>query len=157
MTILTTDQMREIASTVHSKSAKIRALDRHGVTKSAIASFLGIKYQFVYNVLSRDAPKFETVAAAARIETSGDSSFVQLQLEEGGRVALPADYLEASGLRPGDAVICRRTADGLSIMTRAEALGHFGALLKQRMPDQADLIQLLLSENRTQSTNERET
>lgn len=144
MTDLTDEQMREIASTAHSKSAKIRALDRNGVTKSAIAAFLGIKYQFVYNVLARDVPKFETTPPASGRAASG-GAVLQLRVEAEGRVTLPAEFIEAESLRQGDTLFCRRDAEGITIMSRAAAIKSLETLLKERLPDQAGLIEALLN------------
>lgn len=47
------------------KSEKIRALHKAGLSRYAIAKALGIRYQFVYNVLARGAPKKEMAPKAS--------------------------------------------------------------------------------------------
>lgn len=52
-------KMSEIAAGLPTKSAKIRALDDAGYSRSEIANFLGIRYQHVRNVLVAPKPKRE--------------------------------------------------------------------------------------------------
>lgn len=154
MTELTDEQMRALTAQAGSKSAKIRALDRHGVSKSAIANFLKIKYQFVYNVLARDAPKFEADAKAAATDgqRAAAPEFFQVEIDCEGRIRLPAEYVDAERLRGGDALFCRRDGDGIRIMSQAAALRYLGDLVKRHMPDHVSLIDALLTKGKANST-----
>jgi hypothetical protein len=53
---MTRDEMDKVTTGLATKSAKIRALDKLGVTRSEIANYLQIRYQHVRNVLVSPAP-----------------------------------------------------------------------------------------------------
>jgi len=53
---MTRDEMDRAISGLATKSAKIRVLDKLGVTRSEIANYLQIRYQHVRNVLVSPAP-----------------------------------------------------------------------------------------------------
>lgn len=48
---MTEEEMERICAGLTTKSEKIRRLGAVGVTKGDIARYLGVRYQFVYNVL----------------------------------------------------------------------------------------------------------
>ena len=48
---MTKDEMDKVTASLPTKSAKIRALDKLGATRSEIANYLQIRYQHVRNVL----------------------------------------------------------------------------------------------------------
>lgn len=52
-----TKEQKSIVSNDGSKSSKIRALAEQGVARADIARLLGIKYQFVRNVLEQQSNK----------------------------------------------------------------------------------------------------
>ena len=66
---MTREEMDQATNGLPTKSAKIRALDQLGVTRAAIAAYLGIRYQFVRNVLVqpsspvRDRPVEHAISA----------------------------------------------------------------------------------------------
>ena len=138
---MTRGEMEAIVAGVATKSEKIRLLNRAGAKKADIARFLEIRYQHVYNVLKdqggRDSP--------AELEPSADASQIfRLRIQAGQKVQLPPGFIEAEGLQPGDDLICRRDADGIKIMSRASAQEHLRAILRKRLPEQADLLEAVL-------------
>jgi bifunctional DNA-binding transcriptional regulator/antitoxin component of YhaV-PrlF toxin-antitoxin module len=155
MSEISSEEMRELTANASSKSAKIRILDRHGVAKAAIARFLGINYQFVYNVLASPAPKSEAARSAAESDqrSAGDGAFVQLEIDRDGRVALPAGFVEAAGVRTGDRLIGRLDGGQLTLMSQAAALSYLGDLAKRHMPDHVSLIDALLGKSRSDPTD----
>ncbi len=56
---MTRDEMDRATTGLATKSAKIRALDKLGATRSEIANYLQIRYQHVRNVLVSPAPSSE--------------------------------------------------------------------------------------------------
>jgi hypothetical protein len=56
---MTRDEMDRATIGLPTKSAKIRALDKIGVTRSEIANYLNIRYQHVRNVLIGPAPSHQ--------------------------------------------------------------------------------------------------
>ena len=142
---MTRDEMDALTGDTDNKSEKIRRLYTGGVTAAHIARYLDISYQHVYNVLLRaklisKGEVKETPAAAAE---GGET--VLLSLEKGGTVRLPAALLAAHGLADGDRLVCRAGPDGLTIMSRQRALDHLREVARSRMPEEADLFEILLS------------
>jgi hypothetical protein len=67
---MTDAEMDQLTSGLQTKSAKIRLLADHGVSRSGIARYLNIRYQHVRNVLvaprpNRAAPEAATTPAGA--------------------------------------------------------------------------------------------
>jgi len=56
--------MDEVVKGLPTKSAKIRALDQEGYSRSEIARYLGIRYQHVRNVLVAPPPKTDAATTA---------------------------------------------------------------------------------------------
>ena len=139
---MTQDEMEAVIAGAPSKAEKIRRLHRAGVEKADIGRFLEITYQHVYNVLART--RRANPAPNALSEKVAPQIF-HIQLERGLTFALPKDYVEAEGLKPGSTLICRRDADGIKIMSRTAAEDHLRNILRQRLPDQAELLEAVLT------------
>lgn len=116
--------MGRLTESLPTKSAKIRALDGAGYSRSEIAAFLGISYQHVRNVLgslqaSPSEPNEPTEVPAAPgpggppVPTSG-----VLTLDEDGRLPLPRVLLDALGRQPGDTLMWRFEDGELIFMDR---------------------------------------
>lgn len=141
------EEMNAIVAGVPTKSEKIRLLFRAGVAKADIARFLGIRYQHVYNVLLRE----DQAARAASSKNEEQPQVFRIELEAGCKLTLPREFAEEEGLKNGDALICRRDPDGLKIMTSAAAEDYLRSVLRQRLPEQADLLEALLPKGRFRS------
>lgn len=134
--------MEAIVAGVPTKSEKIRLLHRAGVAKADIARFLDIRYQHVYNVLLKDkATKPQSSAADEQVV----QQVFQVKLGAGLKMALPEEFAKDEGLEDGDVVICRRDSDGLKIMSSAAAADYLRTVLRQRLPEQADMLEALLN------------
>jgi hypothetical protein len=66
---MTRAEMDELTKGLITKSAKIRRLEDHGVSRSEIANYLGIRYQHVRNVLIAPRPKRATDEVQASAAT----------------------------------------------------------------------------------------
>lgn len=135
-------ELEAIVAGVPTKSEKIRLLDRAGLAKAEIADFLGITYQHAYNVLFRDKAKPRKRKAA---DDQDERQVFQVKLGAGLKMTLPPEFAESEGLEAGDVVICRRDPDGLKIMSSAAAADYLRTVLRQRLPDQADMLEALLN------------
>jgi len=135
-------EMEAIVAGVPTKSEKIRLLNRAGVAKADIARFLDIRYQHVYNVLLRDKK------ASPQNESAGEQTeqqVYQVKLGAGLKMALPPEFAETESLEAGDVVICRRDPDGLKIMSSTAAEDYLRTVLRQRLPEQAEMLEALLN------------
>jgi len=148
MSIPDYDRMAELVAAAANKSEKIRILHRNGVPKADIGRFLGIRYQHVYNVLLREVATREGASPRPAREESADAggtaSYFDIVIGEGGILRLPEAWLAGEGIKAGDSLVCRHDADGLTLMSRDAALRHLGEIARQRMPEQAGLIEILL-------------
>lgn len=135
---MTDDEMRTLIADAPSKSESIRRLFRAGVSKAAIANFMKLRYQHVYNVLLKISPPSGEVAAPA------DIGFIAIQVDSKGKVQLPTEFLAANGLEDGGTLFCRNDRQGLTLMSRESALDHLREVARKRMPDQAALLDALL-------------
>ncbi len=65
-------RMEQISAGLPTKSAKIRALDEAGYSRSEIAKFLGVRYQHVRNVLVQSGVNISVSRIPAKHNLSGD-------------------------------------------------------------------------------------
>ena len=113
------------------KSAKIRRYASLGFRRAAIADHLGIKYQFVRNVLVAEDGRTGTPMKGSAVVTAPGFSEpsvttydpgamdlpARLQVDDGGRVQLPAKW----GAAPGQIFIARKLGDSIVLMDVASA------------------------------------
>ncbi len=139
-----------IVNSEHSKSEKIRALHREGLSIGDIARALNIKYQFAWNVINSPAP------AREKPRTVEIDDFVQVrtQVGEGGRIVIPAALRTALGLNIGDDVLLRLEAGELHLMTPSQAIRRAQELVRQFVPEGRSLSSELLAERRLEAERE---
>jgi hypothetical protein len=147
---MTEAEMRALTERLPTKSARIRALDKAGVSKTKIGEFLGIRYQHVYNVLARDNSKLRP---PSNVEVDrGEAAFLaKVIVGSRGEVTLPTSALESLGAVPGDELFLRIGPGGLRLMTRASAIEQVQAAVLSRLPEEAAMVAALLggSEDKT--------
>lgn len=140
------EDMERLVADAPSISAKIRILYDAGLPRADIARFVERRYQHVRNVIL-DHEKKKTAERGGAAEAAGpveDAGIVALEIGEDGSVSLPPSWLEGHRLRSGDHVICRADRDGLRITSRDTATRELAAIVKQRMPQEAALLETLL-------------
>ena len=158
--------MDAITAGLPTKSAKIRRLAAAGCARAEIARYLGIRYQFVYNVLHaaetkahaeprkiRRAPtddRARSSAGARRIS----KGCVWATVAKGGRIDLPADFLEAIGIGEGDPVRIALDGDVVRLQGRRSALREVQAVVRRHVPEGASLVDELLDERREEAARE---
>ena len=143
--------MAEVAAGLPTKSAKIRALDGEGYSRSEIAKFLDIKYQHVRNVLVGPKPKTEPKPKPEPVPET-----VWLKVERGGRIAVPATYREAIGVAEGDDVQLRLEGADLHVVSRATAIARVQAMVAKYVPEGVSLVDELIAERRREAAAENE-
>jgi len=137
---MTNEEMHRLIADSPTKSESIRRLFGAGIAKAAIARFMELRYQHVYNVLLRETPRDQEGGTA-----SSEPAFTALQVDVTGKVQLPADFLSANGLDSGGTLFCRHDPRGLTLMSRESALDGLREVARKRMPDQAALLDALLN------------
>jgi antitoxin component of MazEF toxin-antitoxin module len=156
-------RMDELTAGVRTKSDKIRRLAAAGYARADIARYLGIRYQFVYNVLSGPQPKAERFArgsapAAAEPESLEPSvpspNWVWTTVGKGGAVKLPVDFLDAMNVAEGDQVQMALDGDIVRVLSRAAALREAQELVRRYVPEGVSLVDQLLAERRAEAVRE---
>lgn len=146
---VTNEEMDRLTEGLTAKAAKVRALHAAGVSTGDIGRYLGIRYQHVYNVLLR-AGLIEKAAppVSERLPLSGDAEIIVAQVGKAGGIELPAEVMERYGLAPGGTIYCQALPEGLMILSQEAALRQVTALAREKMPEQAALIEALLRRQR---------
>ena len=132
-------EMAQLTGHTEVKAEKIRILFDAGAERAEIAKFLRVSYQHVQNVLKRSG-RLNSIAAAPKVT----KKLWAIKLHKGGRVALPALWLAAQGLKQGDSILCRTDSDGLRIMTRTKAVGALREAMRRRMPEEVSLLEAVI-------------
>ncbi len=145
---MTQDEMERLTAHTEVKSEKIRILFKEGVERADIGRFLEISYQHVQNVLKRS--KLLGKAAAPQ-DAVADGQVYTVTVEVGGKISLPAEYMQKQNIAKGEVLICREEAGGLTIMSREAATDVLREVARQRMPGEAALLEALLG-NRSPNT-----
>ena len=157
-------RMDELTAGVRTKSDKIRRLAAAGYARADIARYLGIRYQFVYNVLSGPQPKSERLPrdsapeAAAEPESSQPSvpspNWVWTTVGKGGVIRLPAAVLTSMGVAEGDQVQLALDGDIVRVLSRAAAIREAQELVRRYVPEGVSLVDELLAERRAEAARE---
>lgn len=118
MTDLPKKEMESLTRRFRTKADKIRALARARVPPADIARFLGIRYQYAYNVMKRSAVTNDVVMDAAARPNRSDKA----TLDAFGRIAIPEHLRNALGVSAGDELLIRLDGEELRLFTRAAGL-----------------------------------
>ena len=101
--------MDEVAEGLTTKADKIRALFRAGYSRSEIAGFLSVRYQYVRNVLVGSGfMETQLSQPLPEQEATPDASvpvLVRTAIGPGGRVVIPAAYRKALEVDEGDYIV----------------------------------------------------
>lgn len=154
--------MEEVATGLQTKSDKIRALAKAGYSRSAIADFLGIRYQHVRNVLVSDerlAGGAKRSASSAGQDAKAASEFDRLyptktKLEADGRVAIPQAFWWALGLKESDSVMISMDGDAIRLMSLPASIRRAQELVRRFVPEGVSLVDELLAERREEAKRE---
>lgn len=110
--------MESLTRLCRTKAEKIRALAHASVAPAEIARFLGVRYQYAYNVLKRSKRTDNTINDAPTIASESDRT----TLDSFGRIVLPEHFRTALGLSAGDELLLRLEGEELRLFTRAAGL-----------------------------------
>lgn len=140
------EHLRGAIDPLPTKSAKIRALNTHGIKRADIARMLDIRYQHVRNVLERDRAKAE--AGKQAVSVPRDAAPVTLSIEN-GRILLPPQIVDAMALSE-DGTVSALVQDGeLSVMSpRAAFLKAKSIAARHKKPGES-VVDAFLAERRS--------
>ncbi len=154
-------QMDELTAELRTKSDRIRRLRAAGYERGDIARYLGIRYQFVYNVDKAPQPKAarpQREAAPARRESSESGeptpNWVWIAIRKGGVIQIPAEFLDAMGVADGDQVQLALDGDVIRLLSRAGAIRELQDQVRRRIPEGVSLVDELLAERRAEAARE---
>ena len=123
------EDLRAVTAAYVTKSDRIRALARKAYARARIADALGVKYQFVRNVLEDDArlgraPPSPGVAEtpAPPFAASRSGPALRLRVEPDGMVRLPPEVMESLGVKTGGILISRLEGEILTVLGPREAI-----------------------------------
>ncbi len=137
--------MEDVPAPDGNKSAKIRALNEEGYERADIAKFLGVRYQFVHNVLKRERAKKEVEQV---------SDHMSVPVGPGGRIVVPAPYRKAMGIREGEDVMLRLVGDEVHMGSRAAEIRRAQELVAMHIPTDVNLVDELIMERRREADGE---
>ena len=155
--------MDDLTAEACSKSDKIRCLRAAGYERGDIARYLGIRYQFVYNVDTAPRPKAEQpsrVRASARQESSGSGEptptpmWLWTAIGKGGVVKLPAEFLDAMEVAEGDQIQLALNGGVVRVLSRATAIRELQDQIRRHVPEGVSLVDELLAERRAEAARE---
>jgi bifunctional DNA-binding transcriptional regulator/antitoxin component of YhaV-PrlF toxin-antitoxin module len=150
--------MEQLTAHLPTKSAKIRALNNAGYSRSKIADFLGIRYQHVRNVLVNDA----RVAGASTDESPPSSAAgpggmpgpTNVRMGPDGRIVIPSAFREALGLKKDETLLASLDNGEIRLMTIPAAIRKAQAIVRKFVPEGVSLVDELLADRRREAERE---
>jgi bifunctional DNA-binding transcriptional regulator/antitoxin component of YhaV-PrlF toxin-antitoxin module len=110
-------ELESLTRRLRTKADKIRALVRAGVPPSEIARFLGVRYQYAYNVLKQSMRHDAVMDAAA-----SPSRMAKVAVDSFGRIPIPEHLRSALGVAAGDELLITLEGEELRLFTPAAGL-----------------------------------
>lgn len=162
-------RMGEITAGLPTKSEKIRRLAAAGFKRADIARYLDIRYQHVRNVLIGPQPKkvmnmMPQNGPAAPVRSPGsegraaapgaEQQWIWTAVGRGGRIDIPATFLETMGVGEGDPIQLSVEGDTLRILNRDTVIREVQAYVRRYIPKDVSLVDELLKERRAEAAKE---
>lgn len=152
MTELSKRELQSLTRRFHTKADKIRALARARVPPADIARFLGIRYQYAYNVMKRSG-------IASNMVMDGPTRGAPLgpaktTLDSFGRIAIPEHFRNALGVSAGDEVLINLDGAELRVFTRASGLHVAQGIVSKYLRSDDRLSEELIGDRRREAVDE---
>jgi hypothetical protein len=157
-------EMQRLSAGLPSKSAKIRTLGGAGYTRQQIATFLGIRYQHVRNVLL-DAERKAAVNPAEPEDSvqedrtrypSPPQRVVHAEVRADGAIIVPAASAEQAGFVAGKPVVVWVQGDGaVALLSPEAAVKRVQEMVRAVVPEGVSLVDELLADRRRESAREK--
>jgi bifunctional DNA-binding transcriptional regulator/antitoxin component of YhaV-PrlF toxin-antitoxin module len=146
-------RMQALSRDYTTKSDKIRALSKQGYSRSEIAKFLQVRYQFVRNVLVATDERGDEESRKT-VPAQGIRNRARLKLEAGGRVVIPSPLRQAMGLEEGTTVLAWVEDGELRLVSPKVAMRQAQELAQRAVAGGASLADELLAERREEAKRE---
>ncbi|HEY3825246.1 MAG TPA: hypothetical protein VGL82_11855 [Bryobacteraceae bacterium] len=160
------EEMNALTAGLATKSEKIRRLGRAGYSRTQIADYLGIRYQFVRNVLVEEERRNQFAGSAPPTQSQSGASASALDphrafrvdVGPGGEIRLPQHILEAAGAGATGHLLVRFDDDEIKLVTPEATNRKIHAWARKHVPEGVSLVDELLGERRREfDREERET
>ncbi len=159
--MLTADhrKMNELVAGLSTKSDKIRRLVQQGYRQSDVARFLGIRDQFVSNVVRQSKQRklhgFEENSTDSEFDARGTSNRLRLRVDGAGRVLLPANVRRIMGIEPDGGEVMVDLCDGeLRLITPVMAVKNAQKLVQDLIPGEDSLADQLIEDRKREAASE---
>jgi bifunctional DNA-binding transcriptional regulator/antitoxin component of YhaV-PrlF toxin-antitoxin module len=111
-------KLESLTRRLRTKADKIRALVRAGVPPAQIARFLGVRYQYAYNVMKQSTLRHDAVMDTA----ASPSRTAKVTVDSFGRIPIPEHLRSALGVAAGDDLLLSLEGEELRLFTPAAGL-----------------------------------
>ena len=142
--------VRDVAD---NKSEKIRRLVNAGYRQADVARFLGIRDQFVSNVVRQARPPAR-IAGPAGVPDTEASRRTRLSLDSAGRIVIPVEFRRAMNITEGGELMARIVDGELRLITPAMAVMRAQKLVRELIPGEAGLADSLIADRRREAAKE---
>jgi AbrB family looped-hinge helix DNA binding protein len=144
---------------VKSKSQRMRELSAAGMSRADIARKLGVRYQFVRNVLEKERARNEERSAGGFSDRQqraiAEMRPTRVRLGPDGRFVIPAAFRESLAIKDGDTLIVSVEDGALQLMTIPAAVKKAQAMVRKFIPEGVSLVDELLEDRRREVERER--
>lgn len=134
------------------KSEVIRTLAAKGLSRAEIAKKMGVRYQFVRNVLVQHEDKKKR---AKESQPANSSRVFRTNLGADGRIVIAASIREELGLRENQTLLLSIEEGELRIRTMEAAIRRVQAFVRRFVPEGVSLADELLEDRRREVEQER--
>jgi bifunctional DNA-binding transcriptional regulator/antitoxin component of YhaV-PrlF toxin-antitoxin module len=150
--MLDPSKMKQLTKDLPTKSAKIRCLAQSGVARADIARFLGVRYQFVRNVLVQAEQGRD--ASGSGSAAGGDRPSHRLKIGPSGQVTLPPALLAELGVGPGGTLFAVSGDGEVHLLSPQLAIQRAREIVRRFVPEDASLVDDLLEDRRREVARE---
>lgn len=155
--------MGRIVEGISTTAEKIQALYQRGYSRTEIKDFLGIRYQYVRNVLVRKGYLDTQLKSSVYKKAANEQQ--KMKIPEGlwvtigpaGRIVIPAEIRKHLGVQEGDDVLLNCEEDSLSIVSGDTFLKKLRKKLINNIPEGVSLADELIADRRREAMNEEQT
>ena len=153
--------MERVAAGAASKSEKMRRLAAAGYSRQQIADFLGVRYQFVRNVLVEHEKRqvqrsglSEAGQEWAGLDAEAAEPVFSLTVAPDGTAFIPENILAQAGLKPGDSFVPEVAGEGdVRLLSGIAALRRAQELVCESVRGEADPVDEILEARRQDARN----
>ena len=106
------------------------------------------------SVVGRAIKSGKTLSRVAVQAVSNKPSLVSVNLDDAGRIVVPAKFRKSLGIEPGDPLTVTLDNNGLHVHTLKTTLEKVRALNRKKNPKKRSLVKELIAERRAEAKKE---